>query len=253
MAADRLLFNSDFNRRTFLRGVEALMRRLPDKTPPTLLPGLLEKSQVLPVPVDVGDPSRIEAHWPGAVSRVGPDILRIAWVGRFEHDKGGEGLLRILHGLEKARLDYEIAVTGRQFRKSPDAFKTVGEAFAHRLVQLGFLPERHEYLALLRGADVVLSTADHEFQGLAVMEAVALGCVPILPDRQVYPEWYPEEYLYLSAPQDPDREAAEAVEHIIRVAQASTVPAPPDMSGLLPGVLREQYAHCFNCLAAGSA
>jgi len=43
---------------------------------------------------------------------------------------------------------------------------------------------------------VVLSTARHDFQGLAIQEACFAGCTPLAPNRLVYPEYLPENLLY---------------------------------------------------------
>jgi len=55
---------------------------------------------------------------------------------------------------------------------------------------------KEEYYDLLAKAKVVVSFALQENFGYSVQEAVYLGCVPILPNRLVYPELYIEEYLY---------------------------------------------------------
>ncbi len=51
-------------------------------------------------------------------------------------------------------------------------------------------------MELLARGTLVVSTARHEFFGLAVIEAVRAGCRPVLPNRLVYPELFDDEYLY---------------------------------------------------------
>ena len=49
---------------------------------------------------------------------------------------------------------------------------------------------------MLQSMDVVISTAEHEFFGIAVCEAVWAGAVPVLPRRLSYPELVTAESLY---------------------------------------------------------
>ena len=55
----------------------------------------------------------------------------------------------------------------------------------------------------LRQADVFVSTARHEFFGIATAEAIAGGCFPLLPDRLAYPELVGgrSEFLYDGTPE----------------------------------------------------
>jgi hypothetical protein len=61
---------------------------------------------------------------------------------------------------------------------------------------MGYVRSRRDYFHLLKSGTIVVSTARHEFFGLAVIEAVRAGCRPLLPRRLSYPELFPGEYLY---------------------------------------------------------
>lgn len=224
LAADRVAFNSAYNRDTFLQGVTELLRRLPDYAPAEIPALLAGRSRVLPVPLLPGEDGIPNGEGAAATgfwvppSPVGGRPLRIVWPGRLEYDKGGEGLERIVERLEQAGLDYQLAVVGQQFRDTPAVFDRIAARFGHRLVHLGWLEHAADYQRLLAEADMVLSTALHEFQGVAVMEAVARGCIPVLPARLAYPELYPARFLYPSRPDAPDSEADAACRRLLALA-----------------------------------
>ncbi len=252
LAADALAFNSAYNRDSFLQGVAALLHKLPDRVPAGVPALLRDKAQVLPVPIDLAAEADLAAAWPGAPGERPVRPLRLLWSGRFEYDKGGEGLWRLLQQLEQRGLDYELAMTGQQFRNSPAIFAQIARDFRHRLVHFGFVESATDLQALRRGADIVLATALHEFQGLAVLEAVACGCLPAVPDRLAYPEIYPRRYRYASRPQQPEIEAAAAADLVLRLAapEVGDRAELPDLalysrSGLQPRYrcLLEQLAH----------
>lgn len=245
LAADRILFNSAYNRTTFLAGCSALLDRLPDRVPPGVGALLEGKSDILPVPIDDPAGRRPVARWPGGFAPGDSGALRLLWVGRFEHDKGGEGLRAILQRLEMRGLDYELAVTGQQFRDTPPVFETIRTDYAQRIVQFGFLEDEEQYRGLLAAAQVVLSTARHEFQGLAVLEAVSLGCRPVVPDRLAYAEIYPQACRYASRPEAPEEEARCAVDLIVDAARALSAgeSEAPDVSGFERRNLAPRYEH----------
>lgn len=57
----------------------------------------------------------------------------------------------------------------------------------------------NEHLETLSEAKVIFSTAMQEGWGYTVLKAVASGCIPLLPNRAVYPELYAPKYIYDSA------------------------------------------------------
>tara|TARA_R110002072_G_scaffold43340_16_gene121852 strand:+ start:3680 stop:4804 length:1125 start_codon:yes stop_codon:yes gene_type:complete len=252
LAADRIVFNSHYNHDSFMAGCEALLHKLPDYVPPAVGSVLRERASVLAVPFDNSSVQAVAPRWPPARRKASGRPLRLLWVGRFEHDKGGDGLLRILQQLETRKLEYELAVTGQQFRQSPPVFDEIRDSFAERLVHFGFLENPLHYQALLQASDVVLSTAQHEFQGLAVMEAVAHGCIPVVPRRLVYPEIYPAQCCYDSCPYNPEREAGSAAALIIKAAENRVASNAAQIAVAAYGMraLAPRYHHLFRCTAA---
>jgi len=214
LAADKLVFNSRYNRQSFIAGVKKLLSQLPEKMSVDVAQLLDEKSSLLPVPLKpLADNINqdYQTLWP---TREGVSPLRLVWAARWEYDKGPQQLQAILRELCRRNVDFQLCILGQQFRKQPIEFEKIKTEFSTNIVQCGYAQSRHQYLSWLAGADMILSTALHEFQGLAVLEAVQLGCIPILPNRLVYPELFDSTYLYTSACNNILLEAGSAVDLI---------------------------------------
>ncbi|WP_250462881.1 tRNA-queuosine alpha-mannosyltransferase domain-containing protein [Microbulbifer litoralis] len=184
LAGDLLLFNSDYNRRTLLAGAEALLKRFPDCVPPGLGAEIAQKSQVLPVPLEE---SAFAVGKRGRSNR--PTFI---WNHRWEYDKGPDILLAALQQFVQQELPFTLHMVGQQFRKQPPEFARIRELLVEHdaLGAWGYQQSAADYRRLLRQSHAVLSTARHDFQGLAVLEAVAAGCRPLVPDSLAYPEWF---------------------------------------------------------------
>jgi len=209
LAADRLAFNSQHNRHTFLTGVEQFCQRMPDGIPVGLVKQLTEQSEVLPVPISdhcVPDP-----HKPS------DQPLQIVWNHRWEHDKGPDTLLALMQlcAHHPTARHFRFHVLGQQFRQLPAAMQQIQDQHAAQCAHIGHIEDHRQYLHVLRQADAVLSTATHDFQGLALLEAVACGCTPVVPDRLAYPEYYPSQHRYPSTPDAPDQEARAMLEQLL--------------------------------------
>jgi glycosyltransferase involved in cell wall biosynthesis len=87
-------------------------------------------------------------------------------------------------------VDFRVAIAGRSHRQSAPEFEAARERLGDRVVQFGYAGG-DDYNRLLRRADVVVSTAIHEFFGVAIVEAIYGGCFPVLPNRLSYPELIP--------------------------------------------------------------
>ena len=257
LAADQLVFNSRYNQETFLAGVEALLTRLPDFVPEGIAAQLQAKAEVLPVPVAAPD-------LPGLRNKTEPcdQPLSILWNHRWEYDKGPERLLAIIQELARVTtVDFQLSIVGQQFRSSPsefdDVYQLINNAPNLSLGHWGYIESQVEYQSVLVESDVVLSTALHDFQGISVLEAVAAGCTPLVPDRLAYPEFFDKPFRYMSDIK-PSEEAAgreelsSAVAALLKLAElkiSGQVLPKTQVEAVDSKVLQQGYQRCFECVA----
>lgn len=184
LAADRILFNSAYHRDVFFAELPRLLRHFPDYTHEHRIPDVRARSEVLEVGVDLS--------WVGPrPARRGS--LRILWNHRWEHDKDPATFFAAVDVLAAEGLEFEVVVCGENFRLEPEEFEAAARRHSDSIVHLGFAPI-DQYRELLLASDVVVSTARQEFFGMAVVEAMAAGCMPLLPNRLSYPELVPPQW-----------------------------------------------------------
>ena len=221
LSADCVVFNSAWNRDSFLTGARAFLQKLPDGVPEGVIETVSNKSRVIPVPIE----DRLFTERSSLVDRTCPHLL---WNHRWEYDKGPDRLLKFLHVLEQRAVQFRLSVVGERFRSYPKAFDQIREQFGRCIEHWGFLASREDYDRLLLQADMVVSTALHDFQGLAILEAMASGCVPLAPDRLAYREYVPELCRYASHEQDAGREAEAAADSLEALLEQGASACPPD-------------------------
>ncbi len=178
MAAGEVWFNSAFHRDEWLAAVPRMLKRMPDFQPFDAVEQIRSRSWIYPQ--GIGEVAERPPRQPGP--------LRIVWAARWEFDKGPEDFFAALEGLRSLEVPFRISVLGESFRRVPEVFAVAGERFAEEIDHWGYQPDREAYLAALSAADVIVSTARHEFFGVGAAEAVAAGCYPLLPQRLAYPE-----------------------------------------------------------------
>jgi glycosyltransferase involved in cell wall biosynthesis len=182
LAADAVIFNSRYHRRAWLRALPNLLKHFPDYNHLAQVAAVRQRCHVLPVGLTLSP-----AH-PHTSSSTPPLIL---WNQRWEYDKRPDRFFNLLYRLQEAGIDFRVAVAGENVRQEPDDFLAARARLGECIVRWGYLPARQDYVDLLQRADLVISTADHEFFGVSVLEAIAAGAFPLLPRRLTYPELMP--------------------------------------------------------------
>ena len=197
VVADAVFFNSEFHRREFLKAATELLAAMPDEIPDWVPMDIEARSTVLPLGCEL---RRLDEHRAKGLSdretqrwgdpTKGPLLL---WNQRWEYDKAPGDLFAALYALKEAGVRFRLAMAGPNQGTPTAEFLRAKEELADRIVQWGSVQKASDYAALLWAADVVVSTALHEFFGVAVVEAVYCGCRPVLPWRLSYPEIIPRE------------------------------------------------------------
>jgi len=185
LAADAVFFNSEFHRREFLDELPRLLKHFPDYNELATVEELAQKSRVLPLGLDL---RRLDAHRPATSSRAGQPLL--LWNHRWEYDKDPTTFFQVVYQLVAEGLDFGLIVLGESFAQKPGEFDQARKRLADR-AHFGYVEDQALYARLLWQADIVVSTARHDFFGSSVVEAMYCECFPILPRRLAYPEHIP--------------------------------------------------------------
>ena len=178
LAANNVWFNSAFHRDQFLAALKDFLKRMPGHELTNVPQRLRERSAVFPPGIDIR--TEKPKRKPGPVS--------ILWAARWEHDKNPEDFFEALKRIKQQGIDFRLAVIGERFKDSPPVFDRAKGFFAENIDCWGYQETRRDYEKALSEADLIVSTAHHEFFGITVLEAIAAGCYPVLPKRLSYPE-----------------------------------------------------------------
>jgi len=178
LAADAVWFNSQFHTESFLGALAKFLKSMPDHQPLDAIEEIRAKSSVHQP--GIGDFPARQARKPGPV--------RILWAARWEHDKNPEDFFAALAILKAKDIPFRVSVIGQSFRDVPEVFGRAHSDFDEHVDLWGYQQNRDDYVQALCEADIVVSTANHEFFGIGVLEAVAAGTYPLVPERLSYPE-----------------------------------------------------------------
>ena len=108
LCVDRVLFNSEFHRRSWFGELPNLLKHFPDYNHLGLIEQVKARAHVLPVGIDQ------QAEFARQNPAGAPLIL---WNQRWEYDKCPQRFFRLLYRLDEAGHNFRLAVAGENFRQ----------------------------------------------------------------------------------------------------------------------------------------
>lgn len=178
LSADKVWFNTEYHRESFLSALPKVFNKMPDYQPFEQIEIIKNKSSIYPQGINKILENQKKEN----------TIPHLLWVARWEHDKNPEMFFEAIDILLKDGLDFKVSVIGEQFTEVPEVFKIYEKILSDKIINWGYLKSKEDYHKCLASADIVISTADHEFFGVSTIEAISAGVYPLLPNRLAYPE-----------------------------------------------------------------
>jgi len=210
LTADRVRFNSRYHLEIWFDELPRLLKHFPDYNHLEVVQRLRERSGVLPVGCDLkaleawkvedGDRKMEGGKGRGGIgNKTGLEVEGedqpplVLWNQRWEYDKNPGEFFQALYRLHDEGVPFRLALAGENFRMVPDEFEEARRQLREHIVHYGYAETRAAYARLLWEADVVVSTAIHEFFGISIVEAMYCHTFPLLPRRLSYPELIPTD------------------------------------------------------------
>lgn len=196
LAADLVLFNSQYHLEAFTSQLPEFLRSFPDHYELASVDQIKAKSEVLHLGLDL---QRFDMHrQERAETTTRPPL--ILWNHRWEYDKNPEEFFATLYRLQEENFSFEVAVLGESFRNCPPVFSEARQRLGDRILHFGYAENFADYARWLWRADILPVHSNHDFFGASVVQAIYCNCTPLLPRRLAYPEHIPaavqDHFLY---------------------------------------------------------
>jgi glycosyltransferase involved in cell wall biosynthesis len=186
LISDAVLFNSEFHKSEFINSLNTFLNQFPDYKNASTATSINNKSTVLYVGLDLKKLTK--------KNTCATKTKTILWNHRWEYDKNPEDFYTLLKQLSEEKIPFKLIVAGESTTKYPKVFDQIKKDLAPHIIHFGYAKSVEQYKELLSQADILPVTSIQDFFGISILEAVAYGVFPLLPNRVVYPEHIPLEY-----------------------------------------------------------
>ena len=180
LSADGVAFNSRSHREAMREAMDRFLAEVPAPAPRGLATRISRARVVYPG-VDLD-------RFPEPAETRPVPAPTIVWNHRWEEDKRPSAFARIVLRLAERGLEFRLVLLGTGTQVHPTPLHLLREKLGSRILRDGPTESRADYIDWLSRSDISLSTAVQENFGYSVVEAMAAGAVPLLPDRLSYRE-----------------------------------------------------------------
>ena len=180
LSADKVYFNSNYNKQTFLQGAKQLLRQLPEKNNEMIKELDQKNTQLWYLQVPSPECRKVKSK----------EII-LLWNHRWEEDKNPDGFIEVLRKFRQKKISFQLIITGKESKLQ--SYKNTLLEFNKEIIHHGNVSSRDKYLELLGLATHSIITSHHDFFGLSAIEGVLFGVKTLFPKRLVYPEHFSKE------------------------------------------------------------
>lgn len=188
IVADHILFNSQYNLNSFYKMIPTFLNSFPYKIEIDLK-SLMNKSIVLFYPIQ-------NPIIPSTFNNSIEKPINILWPHRWEYDKNPQSFFKVLYKLDEKKIQFTITVIGEKYADTPEIFEEAKIKLSQHIKHWGYVESKEEYWKLLFESNVAVSTSNHEFYGVSMLECCIVGCYILCPERLSYPFIFTKEHLY---------------------------------------------------------
>ena len=196
LAADAVAFNSSFHYNQFLGALPRFLSQFPDHREKETIQDIATKSKVIHLGINLKEIASLNQNQKTSSEGV------ILWNHRWEYDKNPAVFFNWMKRLLKEKVPFKLVVLGQSYQKIPKVFEAIPGLFSKVLLHMGYANGVNEYHFWLQQSDILPVTSIQDFFGGSVVEAMAAGVFPILPNKLAYPEHIPAthhtKHLYQS-------------------------------------------------------
>ena len=183
LKSDLIMYNSNFHKDSFINALQIFLKQFPDHNELSSINCIEKKSVVSHLGLTL---QKFDNYKTIQNNKI-PIIL---WNHRWEYDKNPDLFFNTLFELDNNNIDFKLIVVGESYSEYPNIFNIAKNRLGSKIIHFGYCDNYQKYIKYLKLANILPVTSNQDFFGISIVEAVAYGAYPILPNRLSYPELF---------------------------------------------------------------